>query len=420
MRGGESKLSPLRDGWRHLRLMLVYSPGFLFLIPGAVMVVIGLLTIVTVLAKLTIFGRQFYIHAEIAGSMLVIVGIEVIVLGLIARTYGFYFMGVRDPFLERMHRHFTLERGLIAGGGFVLAGLGGGLIMVGDWIANGAGSLGQGEIALLAATVVVAGVQIFFASFVLSILGLRRPRSGRDVEPIRMNRFGFRFAESALDRFLSAHLTNSQYNRLVWGMYPYLWRLGALAGVRTPREAVAGNVLGEEWGTSAWVHEILEAFVLPNVSAESVAAEIGVGGGRLASQVAPRVEMLYRLDRSAGMLRKAERVLHEHRNTRFMQFDGERPCPQELRGAVDFVYAFDVLVHLDLHATWAYVRLMHDMLRSGGRAMIHVANLKAPLGWERFSRQEAFSVGGLYWLCPEDRRDHGRARRLLARGGIGT
>ena len=216
-----------------------------------------------------------------------------------------------------------------------------------------------------------------------------------------MKRSGFRFAESALDRFLSAHLTNSQYNRLVWGAYPYLWRLGSLAGVATPREAVSGNVVGEEWGTSAWVREILEEFVFPNVSPESVVAEIGVGGGRLASQVAPRVEMLYCLDMSAGMLRKAERALHEHRNTRFMRIHGERPCPQELRGAVDFVYAFDVLVHLDLHATWAYVRLMHEMLRSGGRAMIHVANLKAPLGWERFSHQKAFSVGGLYWLCPE-------------------
>ncbi len=48
VRGGDSKLSPLRDGWRHLRLMLVYSPGFLFLVPGAVMIVVGLLTIVTV------------------------------------------------------------------------------------------------------------------------------------------------------------------------------------------------------------------------------------------------------------------------------------------------------------------------------------------------------------------------------------
>ena len=175
VRPGESKLSPFRDGWRHLRLMLVYSPGFLFFVPGAVMVVLGLITIATVLAKVTIFGRQFYIHAEIAGSMLVIVGIEVIVLGLIARTYGFYFMGLRDPFLERMHRHFTLERGLLIGGVIVLAGLVGGIAIVADWIAKGAGSLGQGEVALLAATVVVAGVQIFFASFVLSILGLRRP-----------------------------------------------------------------------------------------------------------------------------------------------------------------------------------------------------------------------------------------------------
>ncbi len=176
VRGGESKLSPLRDGWRHLRLMLVYSPGFLFLVPGAVMVALGLIAIVTVLASLTVFGRQFYIHAEIAGSMLVIVGIEVIVLGLIARTYGFYFMGLHDPFLERMHRHFTLERGLIIGGVVLLAGLVGGLAIVVDWIAKGVGSLGQGEVALFAATVVVAGVQIFFASFVLSILGLRRPR----------------------------------------------------------------------------------------------------------------------------------------------------------------------------------------------------------------------------------------------------
>jgi glycosyltransferase involved in cell wall biosynthesis len=175
VRGGESKLSPFRDGWRHLRLMLVYSPGFLFLIPGAVMVGLGLLVIVTVLTKLTIFGRPLYIHAEIAGSMLVIVGIEVVVLGLIARTYGFYFMGVRDPLLERMHRHFTLEHGLLAGGIVALAGLVGVLLMVADWLAKGTSSLGQGEAALLAATVVIAGVQVFFASFVLSILGLRRP-----------------------------------------------------------------------------------------------------------------------------------------------------------------------------------------------------------------------------------------------------
>jgi glycosyltransferase involved in cell wall biosynthesis len=175
-RGGESKLSPFRDGWRHLRLMLVYSPNFLFVIPGAVMVLLGLLIDVAVLSKTTIFGRPFYIHAEIAGSLLIIVGIEVMALGLIARTYGLYFMGVRDSFLERMRGRFKLEHGLLAGGTIILAGLVGGIVIVVDWLASGAGSLGQGEVALLAATVLVAGVQILFTSFLLSIIGLRRPR----------------------------------------------------------------------------------------------------------------------------------------------------------------------------------------------------------------------------------------------------
>jgi glycosyltransferase involved in cell wall biosynthesis len=175
-RGGESKLVPFRDGWRHLRLMLVYSPQFLFIIPGALMVLLGLLIDATVVSKTTILGRAFYIHAEIGATLLIIVGVEVIALGLIARTYGVYFMGVRDQFLERMRARFKLEHGLLIGGVLMLAGLAGGAVVVGKWLANGAGTFGLAEVALLAATALVAGVQIFFASFVLSILGLRRPR----------------------------------------------------------------------------------------------------------------------------------------------------------------------------------------------------------------------------------------------------
>jgi glycosyltransferase involved in cell wall biosynthesis len=175
-RGGESKLSPFRDGWRHLRLMLVFSPNFLFMIPGAVMVTLGLLIDILVLSKTELFGRHFFIHAEIAGSFLIIIGIEVMALGLIARTYGIYFMGLHDPFLERMRARFKLEHGLLVGGTILVAGLIGGLAIVIDWLAKGAGSLGEGEVALLAATIMVAGLQIFFTSFLLSILGLRRPR----------------------------------------------------------------------------------------------------------------------------------------------------------------------------------------------------------------------------------------------------
>jgi glycosyltransferase involved in cell wall biosynthesis len=175
-RGGESKLSPFRDGWRHLRLMLVYSPNFLFVIPGAAMVILGVLIDVLVLSKTSVFGRSFYIHAEIAGSLLVIVGMEVLALGLVARTYGLYFMGIHDPFLERMRARFKLEHGLLLGGSILLVGLLGGIGIIADWLAKGAGSLGQGEVALVAATGFVVGVQIIFASFLLSILGLRRPR----------------------------------------------------------------------------------------------------------------------------------------------------------------------------------------------------------------------------------------------------
>jgi glycosyltransferase involved in cell wall biosynthesis len=175
-RGGVSKLSPVRDGWRHLRLMLVYSPQFLFLIPGALMTVLGSLIITTVLTQVTIFGRPFYIHAEIAGSLLVLVGIQVISLGLVARTYGVYFMGERDRFLEWMRDRLRLEHGLVLGGSLILASIVGGAIIVAQWIAGGLGTLGQGEVALVAATGLVAGIQIFFTSFLLSILGLRRPR----------------------------------------------------------------------------------------------------------------------------------------------------------------------------------------------------------------------------------------------------
>jgi glycosyltransferase involved in cell wall biosynthesis len=85
-RGGSSKLSPFRDGWRHLRLILIYCPTFLFLVPGALMVALGGLITMTVFAHISVFGRPWFVHALIAGSLLVIVGIQVIGLGLCGRS----------------------------------------------------------------------------------------------------------------------------------------------------------------------------------------------------------------------------------------------------------------------------------------------------------------------------------------------
>jgi glycosyltransferase involved in cell wall biosynthesis len=178
-RGGESKLSSFRDGWRHLRFLLVHSPNHLFIFPGAVMALIGAIVEIIVIAHLGVFGREWDIHALIGGALLAIVGTQVVALGVCAHAYATYFMGERDRWFDRMRMRYKLEHGLVLGGGIVLAGVAVGAVIVIDWINHGFGRLSDENLAVLAATLIIVGIQIFFSSFLLSILGLRR----RDSRP---------------------------------------------------------------------------------------------------------------------------------------------------------------------------------------------------------------------------------------------
>src|SRR3954447_12452997 len=71
-RGGESKLSSFRDGWRHLRFLLVHSPTHLFIAPGALMGLLGAIVIAISLAQIDLFGRQWDLHTMVAGALLMI------------------------------------------------------------------------------------------------------------------------------------------------------------------------------------------------------------------------------------------------------------------------------------------------------------------------------------------------------------
>jgi len=173
-RGGESKLSSFRDGWRHLRFLLVHSPNHLFIFPGVVLAGVGTVIVVFVGAGLDFFGRAWGMHALIGGALLMIVGTQVLTMGLCAHAYGTYFMGERDPWFDRMRARFRLEHGLLLGGAFALMGLVMGAVIVATWIAHGFGSLADEHLAVIAATLMIVGIQIFFSSFLLSILGLRR------------------------------------------------------------------------------------------------------------------------------------------------------------------------------------------------------------------------------------------------------
>jgi glycosyltransferase involved in cell wall biosynthesis len=173
-RGGESKLSSFRDGWRHLRFLLVHSPTHLFVVPGTLLAGLGTLILVIVAAGVDFFGRAWGLHALIGGALLMIVGTQVVALGLCAHAYGTYFMGEKDPWFDRMRARFRLEHGLLLGGVFMFIGVVMGAVIVATWISHGFGSLADEHLAVVAASLVIVGIQIFFSSFLLSILGLRR------------------------------------------------------------------------------------------------------------------------------------------------------------------------------------------------------------------------------------------------------
>ncbi len=122
-RVGESKLSPFRDGWRHLRLILVYNPTFLFLLPGAVMLAAGSLITLLVFLEIPIFGRGLFIHSLIIGCLLIILGMQAIGFGLCARAFGAYFISDQDQLFNRLRARFRLEHGLLLAGALTVAGI---------------------------------------------------------------------------------------------------------------------------------------------------------------------------------------------------------------------------------------------------------------------------------------------------------
>ena len=173
-RVGESKLKSFRDAWRHVRFMLVHAPTFLFLVPGGVLLVLGLIVLFALAGgPVTVFGREWQLHAMILASTATLVGAQIVQLGLFARTYAVLYLDEREPALERLWARVRLEHGLMLGGAVFVAG---GVILTAiflEWAAGGFGVLGRTHESLLGLTLVGLGTQTIFAAFFLSVLGLR-------------------------------------------------------------------------------------------------------------------------------------------------------------------------------------------------------------------------------------------------------
>jgi glycosyltransferase involved in cell wall biosynthesis len=171
-RGGESKLRSFRDGWRHLRFMLLLSPTPLFLVPGLAALLLGLAGLLVLLpGPIEVGGVVFDYHFMFVASAAAILGVQLVVLGLAAKVYARGELALRgDRWLSWLDRHFTLERGLLIGLGLAAAGLGINTWILASWLGTGRGQLFAVRPALLGLSLVVVGAQAVFGSFFISVL----------------------------------------------------------------------------------------------------------------------------------------------------------------------------------------------------------------------------------------------------------
>jgi glycosyltransferase involved in cell wall biosynthesis len=185
-RTGESKLSRFGDGWRHVRFMLLYSPSWLFFVPGGFLLLLGVAgMLVLASGPVDVFGRTWQIHTMLAFVALTLMGAQVVQLGLFARTYAMTHFNETDTLLERLRRRIRLEHGLLFGLSLALAGVAVFATVFTRWAHAGFGSLGDEYPTALGVTLVGLGVQTIFGSFFLSLLTMRSDReTTAALEPI--------------------------------------------------------------------------------------------------------------------------------------------------------------------------------------------------------------------------------------------
>lgn len=169
-------LRSFRDGWRHLRFMLLFSPTHLFVVPGALCMTVGLLPLIALGGgALHVGGFTFDVHYMVLGSLLTILGYQIATIGLFAKAYS---QAARlyapDRTLRIVLRYFTLERGLLLGTVLFLAGFLIDAAILVRWLQSGRQTLDAVRPALQASTLMIVGAQTIFSSFFLSMLAVPR------------------------------------------------------------------------------------------------------------------------------------------------------------------------------------------------------------------------------------------------------
>ena len=168
-----------RDGWRHLRFLLLYSPRWLFLYPGTALMIGGLIVSIWLLpGPQKIGGISFDVHTLLYGAIAIIIGFQAVTFAFFTKVFAISEKLLpEDPKLNKIFRYVTLETGLIVGVTLILIGIVGSFLSLTIWRETAFGSLDSSKtlrLVIPSLTCLTVGLQMVLSSFFLSVLSLKR------------------------------------------------------------------------------------------------------------------------------------------------------------------------------------------------------------------------------------------------------
>ena len=179
-RVGESKLNRFGDAWRHVRFMLLYSPSWLYFVPGLILLGLGALgAIALATGPVTVLGRTWQIHTLFACIAAILLGTQITQLGIFARAFAATHLGETDRLIERARVRLRLEHGLVFGAVLLAAGLAIVLSILVAWAVQGFGALAHEYATAIGFTLVAVGAQVILGSFFLGLLTMRTTEPSR-------------------------------------------------------------------------------------------------------------------------------------------------------------------------------------------------------------------------------------------------
>lgn len=181
-RSGPPHLRSWHDGWRHLRFLLLYSPRWLFLIPGIVLMAVGFVSgAVLVVGPVSIGNITLDVDTLVAAAAVLVIGFQAILFAMLTKIYAIEEQFLPpDPRLDTFLKKVTLERGLAAGGLIGMIGVGGLLASLVHWKLRDFGTLNPRvslRIVVPSAVALIISCQTIFAALFASVLGIRHVSS---------------------------------------------------------------------------------------------------------------------------------------------------------------------------------------------------------------------------------------------------